>query len=157
MQVMHKRISYTLVALALTLVGTSCSDDEPTESSKDAVNGGPPAAGPSSSTPSPDPTAPLPTPDVPPNFCAAVEAWCPTPYLWPQSEFTPELGPQQCYCKCDANLGSPGPSCSLSPQTSDCGTIFDVVNNPDGTITKKQRFPGGWPMVCRYSEVVQAQ
>lgn len=146
------------VTLLASLALTGCMSDEQPERTDDAVvptsSTQPPAAGPTASAPPVDPPS---NPDVPQNFCQATEAWCPTPYIWPLDEWTAQyLGiSQQCYCWCDMNKPNPHPSCANSPQPSECGAIYDVVV-VDGVPTKKVRFPGGQPFVCRISEYQQA-
>jgi hypothetical protein len=152
----HNRYRFRALVLALPLVLLgACSDAEPEERTPEPISSAAPVPveGPDET---PDPPS---TPDYPPGICDAVKTWCPTPDYWPRDEV---LGSypgvtQFCFCRCDPNLGSPGPSCSLSPLPSDCGTLMEQITNPDGSIGFKTKFHQGYPNLCRYSMTVPAQ
>lgn len=137
----------------------ACSDAEPTERARDATDEAPPSAGPTATSEPPAPPSdteadagPWPGPPWPQqDYCAAVEAWCPTPDLQPQDPYVAEyLGvQQQCYCRCTEQS-----DCAGSPNPSECGVVHDIVI-VEGVPTKQPRFT--YPTVCRYTEFQQAQ
>lgn len=99
-----------------------------------------------------DTLSPLETPDTDGGslitYCNEIRTWCPAPqqavYPLGPHEATWLGRPQQCYCSCVSHE-----DCSLSPDPSECGFVFDLVNGQ-----KVQRFQ--YPMVCRYTEFKQA-
>lgn len=148
-----RNLSFVLAVAAALLA--SCSDSEPSERTQETSESADPRI------PAANPTAtsvpaPPPTPDADAGssvpYCDAIAAWCPFDQwtAWPLGQHEADwLGiPQQCYCECwtDADCGD-------SPNPSQCGVVFDVVQGDAGP-EKKPRF--NHMTVCRYSEFQQA-
>lgn len=146
-----------LLVLGAMLLGitTGCGDEvEPNVRKGEPPSNEAPVPAPTVEAPPEEDAGPKPPPA---DFCAATEAWCATPYLWPLEPYSyPDVSPQ-CYCWCDEQSDCAGaPPQPGSGLVAECGVIFEIAM-VNGQPVKQPRFPMSYPYVCRYTEFQQAK